>query len=333
MRRVRFGKYLAGRLLSWFMVIFIGITFMFFIPRFFPADPVEGMIAKILSMTSLPEDQVVYIRESLRMQYGLQGTLWQQYLGFLKGAVRLDFGPSLMNFPTDASSIVMRYLPYTVGLSLVTTVVAWTLGNLIGMLAGFRKNKKSSVVLEYIAIFIYPIPYFILALVVQILFCFVWRIFPLTATIVLNQGAARFWETLLRSSILPACTMVVVGFGWWVISMKAMSENTAEEEYVRFARLRGIREGKIATSYVFRNSIIPQVSGLSISLGGVFGGALMTEIIFQYPGVGQLVQKAITQADYNMIMATVSISIVSISTATLAADLIYPLIDPRIRFQ
>lgn len=330
---MHFWKYMAGRLLAWFLVIFIGITLMFFIPRLFPADPVEGMISNMLSKTSLSVEQIQSMRASLRIQYGLEGTLWEQYLRFLGNAAKFDFGPSLTNFPASASSIVARYLPYTVGLSLVTTILAWTLGNIIGMLAGFRKNKLSSTVLEYIAIFIYPIPYFILALVVQIFFCYILKWFPITATIIQNQGTAAFWTSLLRSSILPATTMVVVGFGWWVISMKAMSSNTAEEEFVRYARYRGLSEGKIAKSYVFRNSIIPQVSGLSISLGGVFGGALMTEIIFQYPGVGQLVQKAIMQADYNMIMATVSISIVSISTATLFADLLYPLIDPRIRFQ
>jgi peptide/nickel transport system permease protein len=326
-------KYLGGRLLSWFLVIFIGITFMFFIPRFFPADPVEGMIANMLSKTSIPAEQIESMRKVLRVQYGLEGTLWEQYITFLGRAVHFDFGPSLTSFPASAAGIVARFLPYTVGLSLVSTIVAWVLGNLIGMLAGFRKDKRSSKILESIAIFIYPIPYFILALVVQIVFCYLLRWFPLTATIKQNAGLGQFFYTLIRSSTLPALTMIVVGFGWWVISMKAMSQNTAEEEFVRYARFRGIREGKIAKSYVFKNSIIPQVSGLALSLGGVFGGALMTEIIFQYPGVGQLMQKAITQADYNLIMATISISIIAISTATLIADLIYPLIDPRIRYQ
>lgn len=329
---MKFGKYLAGRLLSWFLVIFIGITLMFFIPRFFPADPVESMIQKMLSKTSLQAEVEQALRASLRQQYGLEGTLFEQYVGFWSRAIRFDFGPSLMNFPADATSIVARYLPYTVGLSLVTTILAWILGNAIGILAGFRKNKVSSVILEYIAIFIYPIPYFILALVVQILLCYVWKVFPITATIVTGQGFGMYLSTLIRSSILPALTMLVVGFGWWVISMKAVSSNTAEEEFVRYARYRGLSEGKIATKYVLRNSIIPQVSGFAISLGGVFGGSLMTEIIFQYPGVGKLVQQAIMQADYNMILATVSISIIAIATATLIADLIYPLIDPRIRF-
>ena len=329
---MKFAKYLAGRLLAWFMVIFIGITLMFFIPSFFPSDPVETMIQQMLSKTSLQEEVVLSMRKQLRIQYGLDGSLGEQYLNFLKNAVRFDFGPSLKNFPTSATSIVARYLPYTVGLSLITTILAWTIGNAIGLLAGFRKGKRSSTILEYIAIFIYPIPYFILALVVQIFFCYILKWFPITATIRQNADFGTFVSTLIKSSTLPAITMLVVGFGWWVISMKAVSSNTAEEEFVRYARYRGLSEGKIGRSYVLRNSIIPQVSGFTISLGGVFGGSLMTEIIFQYPGVGKLVQDAIMGADYNMIMATVSISIFAIATATLVADLIYPLIDPRIRY-
>jgi peptide/nickel transport system permease protein len=329
---MKFAKYLGGWVLSCFMVIFIGISFMFFIPRFFPSDPVESYIQQMLSKTSIQAEVVEALREQLREQYGLEGTIWEQYANFLKGAVQFDFGPSLMNFPTSASSIVARYLPYTVGLSLTTTLISWIVGNTIGILAGFRRNKLSSTILEYIAIFLYPIPYFILALVVQIVLCYILKLFPITATILTRGTFAQYLTSLVRSSLLPALTMVLVGFGWWVISMKAVSADTAQEEFVRYARFRGIREGRIARKYVFRNSILPQVSGLAISLGGIFGGALMTEIIFQYPGVGQLIQKAIMQADYNMIMATVSISIIAISSATLIADLLYPLIDPRVRY-
>lgn len=330
---MKFMKYLSGRLLAWFMVIFIGITLMFFIPRFFPSDPVEAMIGMMLTKASLTPEEIEAIRASLRMQYGLEGTLIQQYGRFLKNAVHLDFGPSLMNFPTSATSIVAKYLPYTAGLSLFTVIFSWLIGNAIGMLAGFRKNKLSSKILEYISIFIYPIPYFILALIVQIIFGYSLKWFPITATIVTSQGGAMFWQSFLKSSVLPAFTMLVVGFGWWVISMKALSSNTAEEDFVHYARYRGISENKIAVKYVLRNTILSQISGLSLSLGGIFSGSIMTEIIFQYPGVGQLVQKAIMQSDYNMIMATVSISIISIATATLVADLLYPLIDPRIRYQ
>jgi peptide/nickel transport system permease protein len=213
---------------------------MFFIPRFFPSDPVESYIQQILSKTSLQAEVIDSIRAQLRIQYGLDGTLWEQYINFLKGAVTFDFGPSLMNFPKGASEIVVQYLPYTVGLSLCTTLIAWIVGNAIGILAGFRRNKLSSKVLEYIAIFLYPIPYFILALVTQIFFCYILKWFPITSTIMVRGSFNQFITSLIRSSLVPAMSMILVGFGWWVISMKAVSADTAQEEFVRYARFRGI---------------------------------------------------------------------------------------------
>ena len=114
--------------------------------------------------------------------------------------------------------------------------------------------------------------------------------------------------------------------------MKSLAGTTAEEDFVLYARYRGISEAKIGASYVFRNSILTQITALAMSLGGVFGGSIMTEIIFGYPGVGTMIQNAILQSDYNMILGCITISIVAISTATLVVDLIYPFIDPRIRY-
>ena len=330
---MQFLKYLAGRLLSYFVVIYVGVTLMFFVPRFFPADPVEAMVQVMLGQVALSAYEIESMRQVLYTQFGLHGTLWEQYIGFLQNAIRLDFGPSLHAFPTPASELILRVLPYTLGLTLFTLIVAWILGNLIGMFAGFRKDSTPSKILEWIAIVVYPIPFAIAALSVQIIFCFILGWFPITADIITHGGPAEFWRSVIHAAILPAATMILLGLGWWTISMKAMSQNTAEEDFVRYARFRGISEGRIGTKYVFRNSVIPQVSALSIALGGIFSGAIMVEIIFQFPGVGRLVMTAIQRADYNLIMATATMSIVAVATATLIADLIYPFIDPRIRYR
>lgn len=331
---MKFSKYLALRLLTYVITIWIGVTFIFFIPRMFPSDPVENMIGQIQSRSgSMDPAQLESIRSALRLQFGLDGSLWEQYVTFLnRGLLHFDFGPSLMNYPTPAGEIVARYLPYTLGLSLISTVIAWVIGNLIGLLAGFRKNKRSSKILEAVAICIYPIPYFIVALVLQIVFAYLLGWFPLQSMIMTHGGTGMFLRTLLRSSILPASSLILVGTGWWIISMKSLSTTTADEDFVSYARYRGLSEGVIGRRYVFRNSIITQITALGLSLGGVFGGSILTEIIFGYPGVGTLVQGAVLQSDYNMILATVTISILATATATLVIDLINPLIDPRIRY-
>lgn len=331
---LKFRKYLGIRILTWAFTILIGVTFIFFIPRMFPSDPVESMIGQIQSRSGQMDPvQMESLRRSLRIQFGLEGSLLEQYRTFLwRGLLHFDFGPSLMSYPTPAGSIIGTYLPYTLGLSLTTTVLAWIVGNVIGLLAGFRKHKRSSKVLEGIAICIYPVPYFIVALVLQIVFAFLLGWFPLQSTINSLGGFGLFFRSLLRASVLPAISLLLLGTGWWIISMKSLSGTTAEEDFVLYARYRGLSEGKIGKNYVFRNSILTQITALAMSLGGVFNGSIMTEIIFGYPGVGTLIQKAILQSDYNMILGCITISIVAISTATLIADLIYPLIDPRIRY-
>ena len=331
---MKFWKYFGLRLLTWALTIFIGVTFIFFIPRMFPSDPVETMIGQIQSRSGqMDPQQMESLRRSLRVQFGLEGSLGEQYVSFLwKGLLHVDFGPSLMSYPTPAGEIISTYLPYTLMLSLFSTILAWCVGNFIGLLAGFRKDKRSSKIMEGIAICIYPIPYFIIALVLQIVFAFLLGWFPLQTTITMMGTTADYIASLLKASVLPAISLLLVGTGWWIISMKSMSSTTAAEDFVLYARYRGLSEGKIGRSYVFRNSILTQVTALAMSLGGVFNGSIMTEIIFSYPGVGTLIQKAILQSDYNMILGCITISIVAISTATLIADLIYPLIDPRIRY-
>lgn len=317
------------------MIILIGVTFVFFIPRMFPSDPVESMIGQIQSRSGQMDPvQMESLRKSLRIQFGLEGTLLEQYATFLwKGLLQFEFGPSLMSYPTPVRDIIGTYLPYTLVLSLATTVLAWVIGNLIGLRAGFRKHKRSSQILEGIAICIYPVPYFIIALILQIVFAFLLGWFPLQATIHTLSGFGGFLLSLLKASVLPAISLLLVGTGWWIISMKSLAGTTADEDFVLYARYRGISEKKIGRNYVLRNSILTQVTALAMSLGGVFNGAIMTEIIFSYPGVGTLIQKAILQSDYNMILGCITISIVAISVATMIVDLVYPFIDPRIRYR
>lgn len=331
---MKFRQFLLSRVLAWAITIFIGVTFIFFIPRMFPSDPVENMIGRMVNLSgNMDPAQMDALRTTLRRQFGLEGSLLSQYGSFLwKGLLHFDFGPSLMSYPTPVNEIIGRNLPYTMGLSIISTLVAWLFGNTIGLLAGFRKNARSSKILEGIAICIYPIPYFIIALIFQIVFAFVLGWFPIQTNILTNQGFGVWFSTLIQGSVLPFLAMFLVGMGWQIISMKSLASTTAEEDFVLFARYRGLSEKTIGLSYVFRNSILTQITALAMSLGGAFSGSIMTEIIFTYPGVGLLINGAILQSDYNMILGCITISIVAVSTATLIVDLVYPFIDPRIRY-
>jgi peptide/nickel transport system permease protein len=116
-----------------------------------------------------------------------------------------------------------------------------------------------------------------------------------------------------------------------VISVKAQTTALREEEFVRYARLKGLSDGRILTRYVLPNAILPQITFLALQIGLMFNGSLITEILFDYPGLGLLIYSAVLQGDFNLLMGTISLSVIAVATATMVIDLIYPLIDPRIR--
>ncbi|MFM7174395.1 MAG: ABC transporter permease, partial [Caldilinea sp.] len=170
-------------------------------------------------------------------------------------------------------------------------------------------------------------------LLLVILFAYIWPIFPFVFQVSGTPGSWPWLQSVAYNSFLPLVSIVAVSLGWWIISMKAMVIDTKEEDFVQYARSRGVSDHKIMLGYVARTAILPQITVLALSIGGVFGGALITEILFGYPGVGSLIYKAILGSDYNLMLGTISISIVAVATATLVLDLIYPFIDPRIRYK
>lgn len=330
---MRLLSYIAGRVLVYLLVIALGLTILFFVPRLAPTDPVETMLAKVASQGAYMEAaQVDALRQSLADSFGLGGSLLEQYRAFIRRIVLTgDFGPSLSMYPTPVSELVRNALPWTFGLLLSATLVAWVLGNFVGLLAGWRPTSRSSKLMEGVAICIYPVPYYIMALILSILFSYVWAIFPLTTTIRGAPWSFDLVRSIVWNSFLPALSIVITIFGWWVISVKAQTTALKEEEFVRYARLKGLSDARLLTRYVLPNAILPQITFLALQIGLMFNGALITEIIFDYPGVGLLIYSAVLQGDYNLLMGTISFSIIAVATATMVVDLIYPLIDPRIR--
>lgn len=332
---VGFYKFLLSRVITFVLVIFIGMTTVFFIPRLMPSSPVEAFIGRLTSKSAFLEPAAIEsMRNTLNELFGLKGSIFQQYVGFIKRVIFThDFGPSFSQYPTPVNEMIGRALPWTMALLLISTIISWLIGNAIGLLAGFRKEKAYSKTLEAFAIALYPIPYYIFALVLIMLFAYIIPIFPLSANF---MGDGFTWEhikSLVVNSALPALSIILVGTGWWVISMKTLSSGIAEEDYVHFARLKGLKERKIMTKYVLPNAALPQVTMLALQLGSIFNGALITEILFGYPGVGTLILGGILQADYNLIMGTITLSIVAVAGATFIVDFLYPFLDPRVRYK
>lgn len=332
---MQFLKFLLPRLITYILVVWISVTIIFFVPRFVPGNPVEAALGRLMSSgTTMQPEMVQALRASLTEMFGLEGTPWEQYTGFLKRVfLTFDFGPSLSNFPTPVSTLIARALPWSLGLMLTALLISWTLGNLIGLLAGYHNNSAASKAIETSAMIIYPIPYYILALLLVILFAYIWPIFPFVFQPSGEPGTLEYAISVVYNSFLPLMSIVLVSLGWWIISMKAMAIDTKEEDYVQYAKFRGVDDRKVMVGYVARTAILPQVTVLALSIGGVFGGSLVTEILFGYPGIGTLIYRAILASDYNLILGAVSLSIVAVATATLILDIVYPFIDPRIRFK
>jgi len=329
-------QYIVSRIGSYLVVLFIGLTITFFSPRLMPSDPIEQYIFELQSTAgqSLSVEEMAYLRETLSQIYGLEGSLFEQYLGYLERVIlHFDFGPSLANFPTPVNEFIRRALPWTLGLMGTSVLISWTLGNLVGLLAGYFHNSRVATGLEVLGVMLYPIPAYIVALVLIMLFAYVWQIFPLTTTIRPGPLTAEKLRTILYNSFLPALAIIITSLGWNILSMKAVSFSVREEAYVTYARLKGTPSRTIVTGYVARNSILPQITRLALSLGTLFSGTLLIEILFSYPGLGLLMRTASGTGDYNMLYGTITITIIAVATAALIIDLLYPLFDPRIRYR
>ena len=335
MRFVR--RYLVPRLIQYVLVLWLGITLVFLIPRLMPTDPVETQIsALLLQGTYLGPEAVEEMTGILREMYGLKGGLLEQYVSFWKRLFTGDFGPSLFMFPTPVMELIGQSLPWTVGLLVVSTVFGWIIGNISGGLTGYFRQSRILRVFDGMAMFVRPIPYYIMALMLIILFAYLLPVFPLGGGLVIGTEFSFTWSivwNLFKHAFLPLMSLMLLGVAVNHQTMRLIIQNVKQEDYIWYAKIGSVKEQTIFARYAMRNAILPQITGLTLSLGQIFGGALITEIVFSYPGIGFLLFRAIILTDYNLIMGITTISIVAIITGILIIDLLYPLFDPRIRFK
>ena len=329
-----YARYVLRRLGQFALVVFIGINIAYVITHATPINPVEQTIAASTAFGSTSPEAIGLMRQSLRELYGLEGSAWHQYLAFWKRVAVLDFGPSLSAFPTPVSELIGRALPWTAGLLLVSTTLTWLLGNLLGGLAGYLRDSRTLRLTGVLVMGFHPIPYYIVAFVLLIVFGYVWPVLPITGGAQMNMTRGfnvDFVLSVLKHSVLPVLSLVMVGLGGWFMGMRSLVSNIVNEDYVVYAELGGVARGRILRSYVMRNALVPQVTGLAMSLGGIFNGAIITEQVFGYPGIGSLLVDAVHAGDYSLVLGLTSVSIVAVSAAVLLLDMLYPFLDPRVK--
>ncbi|MBY5591681.1 ABC transporter permease [Rhizobium leguminosarum] len=324
----RFGQFL--------LVVFLGVTITFFVTHLTPIDPVEESIGAITQMGQSDPNAIELMRQSLRELYGMEGSIWQQYLNFWLRLATGDLGPSLSAFPTPVSTIILRSLPWTIGLMTMSTLITFVLGNALGALAGYYRKDMVLKAVSLVFIALLPIPYYILAFVLLIVFGYLWPVLPINGGYEMNANLDLSFALvfdILKHSILPALSLILVGAGSWLIGMRALVSNIITEDYVVFAELGGVPKRKILRSYIARNAMVPQFTGLAMSLGAIFNGTVITEIVFGYPGIGNLLIEAVHAGDYSLVLGLSALSIVGVAAAVFIIDILSPLIDPRIKVE
>jgi peptide/nickel transport system permease protein len=329
-----YSIYVAKRFALFVLVVFVGISLTFLITHLTPIDPVEQMIASMTAFGDTSPEAVDLMRAALRELYGVEGNLFEQYLNYWRRMLVLDFGPSLSAFPTPVSVLIGRAIPWTIGLLVTCTLISWSVGNFLGGLSGYYRENRTLGALGVVAMAFHPVPYYIIAFILLLLFGFLWPVLPISGGSAQNvsQGfTLNYLSSVAVHSILPALSIVLVGVGGWFLGMRALVSNIVTEDYVTYAELAGVSRRQILVQYVMRNALVPQVTGLAMSLGGIFTGAIIVEQVFGYPGLGRLLVGAVYSADYSLVLGVTAISIIAVAGAVFLIDILYPLFDPRMQ--
>ncbi len=324
------------RFLQLVAVVFAGVSAAFVISHLSPISPVDSIVSRMTGRSAYSPEAIASLRATLEELFGLDVPMWQQYLNFLSRFVRGDLGPSLLAFPTPALRLVMLALPWTVGLLVTTIVINWLIGNILGGLAGYYQDNKFLKVFGVIAIGIQPIPYYIVAFLMVIIFGFLWPVLPISGGFSMNVRPGwtpQFILSVLHYAILPALSLVLVGIGTWFLGMRALVSNIVTEDYVTYAELAGVRRPTILFGYVIRNALVPQLTSLAMTLGLIFSGTIITEQVFSYPGLGSLLVRAVNEGDTTVVLAVSSIAIIAVASAIFIIDLLHPIVDPRVKVE
>jgi peptide/nickel transport system permease protein len=268
-------------------------------------------------------------------RFGLDKPLMEQYFTYLGDTARLEFNFSMAGYPTKVIDLIGRSLPWTVTLLGVTTLLAWTLGTVLGAML---TQPNAPRILRFILppiLTLSAIPFFLLGLLLIYLLGFQLRWFPLAGGF--DQGLLPAFEpkivlNMAYHSVLPALSIILASIGFWTLGMRGVMVSTQGEDYLLFAEAKGLRGRTIFLRYAIRNALLPQLTALALALGNIVSGAVLVEVIFQYPGVGTLLYQAIRSSDFYVIQGVVFFIIVAIGLATLMLDVIYPALDPRISY-
>ena len=326
-----YRRYFLNKAL-WFLVTFVAAFVLnFFLPRLMPGDPVAAIVARMAQgATNATGVQAIYGQYT--ELFHTNRPMLEQFFTYVSNVFHGDFGFSFSQYPRTVASVLQASIWWTIALQFPAIIVGWLIGNTLGALAAYLKKGFDKVLMP-VSIFVSNFPAFGMAVILMVVFGFGLKWFPASAgygfDLIPNFSWKFIWSVIVHYQ-LPFWSIVLVAIGGQAIGMRSMAIYELNADYVKYSRLMGIKDRKIIL-YVFRNAMLPQVTGLALSVGTMIGGALVAEIIFSYPGLGYTMLNAVMGQDYPLISATTLIITLMVLSATFLIEILYGFIDPRIK--
>jgi peptide/nickel transport system permease protein len=310
-------------------------SFLFF--RLIPGDPIGSIVAQLEQQGQYgaqggSEAIVAYYRTV----FGLDGNLFDQYVHYLNRVlIHGDFGPSIVSYPVPAAALIIRALPWTLGLLGSATLLAWTVGVCAGTFVGWARRSRFAGALTNFALLLSHVPAYFVALF--LVFVLAYQLALLPANSAYDASLAIGWDasfvlSVVQHAVIPVAATALVGACNWLITTRVLVVNLLGEDYLTFASAKGLPARTIVFRYVLRNSWLPQITALGITLGAVINGNVLVERLFRYPGIGNLLVDAILVKDVNTAQGIVFLLIFLVLTLNLVIDLCLPLFDPRVKY-
>ena len=320
-------RYFGRKLVIYLLTFWVAATIDWMIPRFMPGDPIQSL----LSRTQVAPEAVADLIAYYRALFGLDLPLWQQYLNFWARLLQGDLGRSVYLGGRPVTDVIMAALPYTLALLIPAILLSWWTGNKAGALAARRRVLDNTLLpVSYV---LTATPYMWLAIMLAWIFASVLGIFPISGGYSYSLEPTLSWtfiKDLAWHWFLPFLSLFLVMFGGWAIGMRNMIIYELDADYARYLGALGAPSG-LVRRYAFRNAVLPQVTGLALSLGVIVAGALVTEIVFSYPGIGKLLLAAVQNQDYFLLQGIFLFIIIGVLVANFIVDIAYVVVDPRTR--
>ncbi len=327
-----YRKYFLNKL-GWFVITFIAAFLLnFILPRLMPGDPVAAIVSRMAQgMTNSTGVQAIY--QQYTELFGTNKPMMVQFLIYIKNVLHGDFGFSFSQYPRTVGAVIWSSVWWSVALQLPAILVGWLLGNLLGAMAAYLKSGYDKVLLP-VSLFISSLPAFGMAVILLVVFAVNLKWFPTSGgygfDLIPDWTNIKFLQSVIVHYQLPFWSITLIIIGGQAIGMRSMCIYELNADYVKYARFLGIRDRQIVR-YVFRNAMLPQVTGLALAIGTIIGGALVAEIIFSYPGLGTTLLSAVLGQDYPLISASTLIVTLMVLISTFTIEILYGFIDPRIK--